>query len=152
MNSLGLGDTGRQVEVLQQRLQQLGYYNGPINGSFDRPTEIAVSRFQTTKRLSRTGKVDRQTQAALQPSQKQTSQTPLPPPRGIGLRQDDRASAIPISSSSRSSIYQLQRRLRDLSFYNGPISGVFDAPTKAALEQAQRSYGVSTDDLLTQTF
>lgn len=152
VNSLGLGDTGRQVEVLQQRLQQLGYYNGPINGLFDRPTEIAVSRFQATKRLSRTGKVDRQTQAALQPSQKQITQTPPPPPRGVGLRQDDRASAVPISSSSRSNIYQLQRRLRDLSFYNGPISGVFDAPTKAALNQAQRTYGVSTDDLLTQTF
>jgi len=152
LNSLGFGDTGRQVEVLQQRLQQLGYYNGPINGLFDRPTETAVSRFQATKRLSRTGKVDRQTQAALQPSQKQTRQTPPPPPRGVGLRQDDRASAVPISSSSRSSIYKLQKRLRALSFYNGPISGVFDAPTKAALNQAQRSYGVSTDDLLTQTF
>ncbi len=152
VNPLGLGDTGRQVEVLQQRLQQLGYYNGSINGLFDRPTETAVSRFQTTKRLSRTGKLDRPTQVALQPSQKQNAQTPPPPPRGIGLRQDDRASAVPISSNSRSNIYQLQRRLQDLSFYNGPISGVFDAPTKAALDQAQRSYGVSTDDLLTQTF
>jgi peptidoglycan hydrolase-like protein with peptidoglycan-binding domain len=150
VNFLGLGDTGRQVEIVQQRLQALRYYTGPINGLFDRATEAAVIRFQTTNRLSGTGVVDRQTQAALQSGQRQTAQTP--PPRGVGLRQGDRASAVPISSSSRSSIYQLQRRLRDLSFYNGPISGVLDAPTKAALDQAQRSYGVSSDDLLSQTF
>lgn len=150
VNFLGFGDTGRQVEIVQQRLQALRYYTGPINGLFDRATEAAVIRFQTTNRLSGTGVVDSQTQAALQSGQRQTAQTP--PPRGVSPRQGDRASAVPISSSSRSSIYQLQRRLRDLSFYNGPISGVFDAPTKAALDQAQRSYGVSSDDLLSQTF
>ncbi|MEK0191448.1 MAG: peptidoglycan-binding protein [Oscillatoriales cyanobacterium] len=147
---LKFGDTGRQVEQLQQRLQVLRYYAGPIHGLFDRATEAALIRFQTANRLSGTGKVDRQTQGALQQSQNQTAQTV--PPRGVSLPQVDRASTVPISISSRSSIYQLQRRLRDLSFYNGPISGVLDAPTQAALDQAQRSYRVSSDDLLTKTF
>jgi peptidoglycan hydrolase-like protein with peptidoglycan-binding domain len=63
--------------------------------------------------------------------------------------------AVPISSSSfnsRSSVQQLQTRLQSLGFYTGSISGVFDTPTKDALDRAQRSYGVSSDDLLSQTF
>ncbi|MDQ2097735.1 MAG: peptidoglycan-binding protein [Tychonema bourrellyi B0820] len=150
LDLLKFGDTGNQVELVQQRLQKVRYYAGPIHGLFDRATEAAVIRFQTNNRLLGTGVVDRQTQVALQRSHSRTAQKS--PDRGLVLPQSDRASAVGISSSSRSSIYQLQRRLRDLSFYNGPISGVFDAPTRAALDQAQRSYGVSTDDLLTQTF
>ncbi|WP_442927789.1 peptidoglycan-binding domain-containing protein [Microcoleus sp. A003_D6] len=42
--------------------------------------------------------------------------------------------------------------MQDLGFYTGPIGGVFDAPTKDALDRAQRSCGVSSDDLLSQTF
>ncbi|MEG3897669.1 MULTISPECIES: peptidoglycan-binding domain-containing protein [unclassified Microcoleus] len=62
------------------------------------------------------------------------------------------AVAISSSFNSRSRIQQLQTRLQDLGFYTSPIGGVFDASTKNAIERAQHSCGVSSDDLLNPTF
>jgi peptidoglycan hydrolase-like protein with peptidoglycan-binding domain len=214
---LELGDRGRQVELLQRRLQQLGYYRSQIHGWFDRPTQAALIRFQKDRGLFGSGRVDSSTQSALRQGNRQAAQ-PLSP-LAAGLRRGDTGSAVrqlqswlrslgknpgpvngvfgaetelavlsfqqernlspatgiatpatlveienrlagrvavpavPISSSfnSRSSIQQLQRRLQDLGFYTGPIGGVFDAATRDALDRAQRSYGVSSDDLLSQT-
>jgi peptidoglycan hydrolase-like protein with peptidoglycan-binding domain len=214
---LKLGDRGRQVELLQRRLQQLGYYRSQIHGWFDRPTQAALIRFQKDSGLFGSGRVDRSTQSALRQGNRQAAQ-PLPPLAGalrrgdtgpavrqlqsslrslgknpgpvngvfgsetelavLAFQQERNLSpatgiatpatlaqienglagrvavpAVPISSSfnSRSSIQQLQRRLQDLGFYTGPIGGVFDAATRDALDRAQRSYGVSSDDLLSQT-
>ncbi|MBD1813771.1 peptidoglycan-binding protein [Microcoleus vaginatus DQ-U2] len=215
---LELGDRGRQVEFVQRRLQQLGYYRSQIHGWFDRPTQAALIRFQRDSGLFGTGRVDRTTRSALRQGNRQAAQPQ--PPVVAGLRRGDTGPAVrqlqsalrslgknpgpvngvfgaetelavlsfqeernlspatgiatpatlaaiqnglggrlavpavPISSSfqSRSSIQQLQRRLQDLGFYTGSISGVFDTPTRDALDRAQRSYGVSSDDLLSQTF
>jgi|GEM_PF-813353 len=218
---LELGDRGRQVEFVQRRLQQLGYYRSQIHGWFDRPTQAALIRFQRDSGLFGTGRVDRSTRSALRQGNRQAA---APVPKiAAGLRRGDTGPAVrhlqssltslgknpgpvngvfgaetefavlsfqqernlspatgiatpatlaalhnglagrvavpavpavPISSSlnSRSSIQQLQRRLQDLGFYTGSIGGVFDTPTRDALDRAQRSYGVSSDDLLSQTF
>ena len=215
---LELGDRGREVEFVQRRLQQLGYYRSQIHGWFDRPTQAALIRFQRDSGLFGTGRVDRSTRSALRQGNRQAAQAL--PPVAAGLRRGDTGPAVrqlqsrlrslgknpgpingvfgaetelavlsfqqernlspatgiatpatlaeiqnglagrlavpavPISSSfnSRSSIQQLQRRLQGLGFYTGSVSGVFDAPTREALDRAQRSYGVSSDDLLSQTF
>ncbi|WP_370589093.1 hypothetical protein [Tychonema sp. LEGE 06208] len=39
--------------------------------------------------------------------------------------------------------------MQDFGFYRGSVSGVLDAQTRYALDRDQRSYGVSSDDLLT---
>ncbi|MEG4990037.1 peptidoglycan-binding protein [Microcoleus sp. BR0-C5] len=215
---LELGDRGPEVEFVQRRLQQLGYYRSQIHGWFDRPTQAALIRFQRDSGLFGTGRVDRSTRSALRQGNRQAA-APLPS-LAAGLRRGDTGPAVrqlqsalrsvgknpgqvngvfgaetefavlsfqqernlspatgiatpatlaalqnglagrlavpavPISSSfnSRSSIQQLQRRLQDLGFYTGSISGVFDTSTRDALDRAQRSYGVSSDDLLSQTF
>jgi len=43
---LGPGSTGALVTYVQERLNQLQYYNGPANGKFDQATAVAVQRFQ----------------------------------------------------------------------------------------------------------
>ncbi|MEG4328385.1 peptidoglycan-binding protein [Microcoleus sp. herbarium5] len=215
---LELGDRGRQVEFVQRRLQELGYYRSQIHGWFDRPTQAALIRFQRDSGMFGTGRVDRSTRSALRQGNRQAA-APVPqiaaglrrgdtgpavrqlqstlrslgknpgpvngvfgaetefavlsfqqernlsPATGIatpatlaaiqnGLAGRVAVSAVPISSSSnsRSSIQQLQRRLQDLGFYTGSISGVLDTSTRDALDRAQRSYGISSDDLLSQTF
>jgi peptidoglycan hydrolase-like protein with peptidoglycan-binding domain len=45
------GDTGRQVEVLQKTLKQLGYYSDVIDGLYGNSTNLAVSKFQKAKGL-----------------------------------------------------------------------------------------------------
>lgn len=49
----------------QQRLRQLGYYRGPVDGSFGRGSRAALVRFQRDHRLRPTGWLDERTRRAL---------------------------------------------------------------------------------------
>ncbi|MEG3858224.1 peptidoglycan-binding domain-containing protein [Microcoleus sp. herbarium12] len=138
---LKLGDTGRQVEVVQRRLQQLGYYRSQIHGWFDRPTQAALSRFQKDRGLFGTGRVDRSTQSALQQANKPTAQT-----LSSGLRRGDTGAAV----------RQLQSALKSLGKNPGPINGVFGAETELALLSFQQEHklspatGVATPETLSE--
>lgn len=45
------GSFGPEVQTLQQRLTQLGYYRGPIDGDYGTTTEEAVRQFQSAQGL-----------------------------------------------------------------------------------------------------
>ncbi len=63
---LSLGDSGSDVEDLQRRLQNLGYFNGTGTTTyFGTQTRDAVQRFQQDSRLPVTGVADAQTLSAL---------------------------------------------------------------------------------------
>lgn len=49
----------------QQRLRELGYYRGPIDGSFGRGSKASLVRFQRDNRLRPTGWLDERTRRAL---------------------------------------------------------------------------------------
>jgi hypothetical protein len=49
----------------QLRLRELGYYRGPIDGSFGRGSQSALVRFQRDHRLRPTGWLDERTRRAL---------------------------------------------------------------------------------------
>lgn len=51
------GSVGTEVRAVQTRLQELGYFNGPINGNFFALTEEAVRRFQQDQGLEVDGQV-----------------------------------------------------------------------------------------------
>jgi len=99
---LELGDTGRDVEFVQWRLQQLGYYRSQIHGWFDRPTQIALIRFQKDSGMFGTGRVDRSTRSALRQGNRQAAQAQQPV--ATGIRRGDTGPAV----------LQLQSALRSL--------------------------------------
>lgn len=97
------GDSGQEVTEVQQRLQELNYFNQQPTGYFGQITEEAVIRFQQDQGLEPDGIVGRSTKSALfnldeqrpnrtasltnpdQPRPNRTvSLTTLPPPRQIG--------------------------------------------------------------------
>jgi peptidoglycan hydrolase-like protein with peptidoglycan-binding domain len=49
MENLYLGSTGTDVEKLQQKLQELDLYTGPIDGLFGLGVEQAVKDFQDSQ-------------------------------------------------------------------------------------------------------
>ena len=55
------GSKGKLVKSMQQRLAELGYYEGPISGSFQKYTTRAVKALQTQNGLESTGVVDETT-------------------------------------------------------------------------------------------
>ena len=59
------GSKGKEVTELQTRLKELGFYSGPINGSFGVLTETALKKFQKSKKLTQTGALGPGTRNAL---------------------------------------------------------------------------------------
>jgi peptidoglycan hydrolase-like protein with peptidoglycan-binding domain len=53
------------VIAFQSRLQQAGYYDGPVTGVLDLPTVAAIARFQVKHDLLATGWIDQPTAAVL---------------------------------------------------------------------------------------
>ncbi|MFD0717302.1 L,D-transpeptidase family protein [Paenibacillus sp. GCM10027626] len=51
------GSRGALVQIVQNRLQAAGYYNGECNGQFDRLTEIAVTQYQKDHGLKVTAQI-----------------------------------------------------------------------------------------------
>lgn len=46
MKTLKLGDSGSEVEQLQNQLKQLGFDIGTVDGQFGQKTKLAVEEFQ----------------------------------------------------------------------------------------------------------
>lgn len=63
------GSKGPEVERIQARLKELGYYHGPVDGDFGGGTESAVKAFQKAKGLTPDGIVGPQTWKLLFPKQ-----------------------------------------------------------------------------------
>lgn len=121
------GHSGEYVLLLQQRLRDLGYDPGGIDGQFGIRTETAVKDYQQAKGLSIDGVVGPLTWRALL----------SPPPQFPVLR----------SGSTGPYVFFLQRRLRDKG-YTVQIDGVFGANTQAVLRSFQESHGLSPTGVL----
>ena len=59
------GSRGSDVTKLQQRLKDLGYFSGSVNGSFGADTETAVRAFQKRNGLWEDGVAGEDTQRML---------------------------------------------------------------------------------------
>ena len=62
---LGKGSKGEEVKKIQRRLQELGYYQGTIDGEFGNQTEEAVKLFQDNNGLDHDGIVGDETRNIL---------------------------------------------------------------------------------------
>ncbi|MEM9922165.1 MAG: peptidoglycan-binding protein [Cyanobacteria bacterium P01_D01_bin.50] len=133
--ALQRGDNNSQVRNLQSCLKRLGYFNGPVNGNFASMTEAAVRRFQRANRISAIGKVGPRTQAALQRrcgSGRARS----------GVSQNDCQRGLRYGCDG-AAVRTLQRNLRTLRVYTGPITGRFRELTRDAVIRFQRREGIN---------
>ncbi len=110
------GDRGSIVELVQERLQELGYLYESPNGVFGSATRNAVIRFQQAYGLSPDGVIGSQTDAALFDSQ----QIELINSGDYGIQ-----------------VLYLQRQLRKIGFSSVPIDGIYNNRTKEAIRQFQ---------------
>jgi peptidoglycan hydrolase-like protein with peptidoglycan-binding domain len=117
------------VREAQQQLRTLGLYGGPIDGLWGPETQSSVERFQRSRNLAITNRVDQPTLSAL---------------RGA-------SAAVPVTVTERTDVRTLQNRLRQLNFYNGPADGVWGQKTQQGLEQFQRARGLAVGQVTTAT-
>src|SRR3954454_14546828 len=67
-NAAPLGMPGRYAELnqrVQQKLHELGFDAGPVNGDFDSKTQAALAQFQLSRNLIVNGMLDSATLAEL---------------------------------------------------------------------------------------
>ncbi len=130
----------QSVQMVQQRLQQLGEYSGNIDGQWGPDSVIALQRFQEQHGIQPTGQLNESTVASLgmnpamllgEPAQT-TAAAPAyaapgyPPPGAVNPR----------------GIAAVQGRLRDLGYYHGGLDGVWGPDTQQALAQFQQRNGL----------
>ena len=116
---LTYGMSGDEVTRLQQKLQQLGYYDGEITGSYGDLTRAAVKAFQSDFQLLQTGEADAETQEMILLAQYR--------PLRLGSVGED--------------VRQLQIRLTTLGYFTGKISGTYLPATQEAVSLFQRCAG-----------
>jgi peptidoglycan hydrolase-like protein with peptidoglycan-binding domain len=124
------GSSGQAVSTLQSRLASLGYYRGVIDGEFGQGTEDALIQFQRDRNLTPDGIVGAQVYQAL-------GITPSSP---IGSRPSGRQLTL---GDSGTDVEDLQRRLKDLGYFNSPVTGYYGSITQDAVTQFQQARGLS---------
>ena len=162
--SMQLGFKGDQVRELQQRLKELGYYKGKVDGDFGEKTEEAVKDFQKANKLTVDGKVGENTlkklrskdavtykQAHATPTPKPTATpkpkpTPTPTPKPTPTPNLSKDYYLTKDSTGKQ-VETLQRRLIELGWLGGKVTGKYDEATELAVRAFQRKAKLYEDGI-----
>lgn len=152
------GLDGEDVTRLQQRLKDLGYFDREPTGKYRSITSSAVKTFQKAHGLKATGEADMDTQRMLYSDQalkKGAKPTPTPAPgMGVGdindmviagdgeMMQEEVFSHRLTRGDKGEDVKKVQNRLKELGFFDGPVSGNYMDQTRAAVEKFQGHNGL----------
>ena len=144
-----------EVRQMQSRLKELGYYKGSPDGDFGPATETAVKEFQKANGLTADGKVGEKTLAKMNAktavSYKEAHATATPKATGKATNKPtNKPTARPTATpnlekdyyldigSKGKKVETLQRRLVELGWLNGGVTGTYDERTAAAVSAFQK--------------
>ena len=123
------GNISEGVRQMQQALRDLGYYEGEPDGVFGDATRLAVMAFQTANGLYASGEADRAMLLLLHEGQ--TLSWP-----------DFIAGKVCERGDSGAGVRSLQRRLKQMGYYDGECTDVFGDSTQRAVERFQSQNGL----------
>ena len=158
---LRFGSTGEDVKQLQVQLTEMGYYKGKISGNYLDSTQDAVEALQKKNGLEVTGIADSDLQDLLLEGKllnksDKAEDTNTPAPNLANYLVDDNENSVPVSdepipftkklkSGSRGNLVKdLQNRLTELGYYEGPVSGNFMKYTVRAVKAIQTQNGLES--------
>ena len=148
--SLQRGFTGSDaVRSVQRRLKELGYYKGSADGDFGPATEEAVKAFQKANGLTADGKVGEKTLSKMNSKNavtyKEANATAAPKatqkvtntPKPTATPNLEKDYYLTIGSKGKK-VETLQRRLIELGWMTGSVTGNYDEETAAAVSAFQK--------------
>ena len=141
--SLKKGDKGAEVKKLQERLKELGYYSSAIDSSYGTKTVEAVKAFQKKNGLTADGVAGTATLKKLNSTSavKNTTTTTTTTNTNTTLKSGAKGEAVK----------ELQRRLKELGYYNNAIDGDYGAKTVVAVKAFQKKNGLTADGVAGST-
>ena len=122
------------VRDVQQKLKDLGMYSGEVTGNIGSKTTAAIKAFQEKYGLTADGIIGSETLKKLNEV-------------AASAEKAAKATAAPNSNLSSSTIKQIQRKLGELGFYSGEVTGNAGNKTTAAIKAFQQKYGLNADGL-----
>ncbi len=129
-------------KTYQERLEELDYYDGAIDGDVGPKTTAAVTAFQEVNGLKVDGVIGDQTIAALESDDAK----PKPPPEPEEEQSDEDG---PVDDGQGvMSVSDAQRVLKDHGYYLGEVDGEVGASFTSALVAFQKVHGISRDGSL----
>ncbi|MBQ9941721.1 MAG: peptidoglycan-binding protein [Christensenellaceae bacterium] len=126
-NALTKGAEGETVSRLQERLAELGYYTGKIDGQYGSGTQYAVRRFQEKNGLIADGWAGPATRELIY------SKDAVSSALGIGDKGDD--------------VTKAQKRLKALGYLT-KVTGYYGSDTREAVVNFQKRNGLGVDGFL----
>lgn len=138
---LKIGTRGDEVTKVQQRLKDLGYYSGEVDGQYGQGTANAVTLFQNQHGLTGDGLAGEKTLETLYAAEAQTY-IPTPEPTST-------PSAYSMGDYN-DGVKQMQQQLKNLGYLSGNVDGDFGAGTKAAVSMFQEQNGLEVSGVATQ--
>ena len=155
------GSTGDDVKELQAELSDLGYYKGQISGNYLEGTRKAVEDLQKKNGLAVNGIVDTELLHMIQEGRvlgksEKEDDTATPAPNLSNFLVDENEDGVRVpdepvaftkklkSGSSGKLVKQMQERLAELGYYEGPISGNFQKYTTRAIKSLQTQNGLES--------
>lgn len=134
------GSTGETVYALQERLYDLGYYSGKIDGYYGTEVKNAVTAFQQRNGLTADGVAGGTTQNRLYSANATAAQS-VPASSGGN-------STLTLKEGMVSDdVMVMQQYLNNLGYYNSTATGSFDAQTKNAVMSFQQTNGLTADGI-----
>ncbi len=134
-STLKKGSKGNEVKKLQQRLKELGYYKATCDGDYGSGTVTAVKAFQKKNGLSQTGTADSATLKKLNSSSAIAANEKVEEETDITdtLKRGSKGTAVK----------ELQKRLKELGYYNNTCDGEYGSGTVAAVKAFQKKNGLT---------
>jgi peptidoglycan hydrolase-like protein with peptidoglycan-binding domain len=126
------------VRTLQNRLRQLGFFDRPADGVWGHSTQVALENFQKSRGMP-VGQLTTTTVSAL-------GLDPAAFPSRTAAAPS--APAVTGDAVEPRVVRNVQRRLRQLGFYDGGVDAVWGPGTQTALERFQQSRGLEANGQL----
>ena len=135
--TLRLGMSGDDVKYTQQRLKELDYYTGALDGTFSTAMRTAVKAFQTKNNLSADGVIGPATRKVLFSADALGANDKVFRTLKLGMEGED--------------VGALQLRLMALGYFKGTADGVFDNDTMLAVAEFQLANGLTVNGVVDET-
>lgn len=136
------GDSGAHVKRMQQRLTDLGYYGGSVNGNFGARTADAIKQFEARYSKPKTG-------IATPALQKKLFAADALPAKGEPAPEPGADYVKLKPGDSGAQVKKLQKRLQALGYFEGSIGGNYQKLTTDAVKRFQKALGLKQDGIAT---
>ena len=149
--TLRKGYTGADVIAVQQKLKELGFYSGSVDGVYGTGSIAAVKKFQQQNGLTADGLVGSRTYAALLSASSGSSSDSSSSGSSSGTSDSSSGSSGQTYAegtlsygSSGTEVKKMQQALKALG-YNVSADGSYGALTQMAVTQFQKRNGLTAD-------